>query len=173
VYGESYKGIVHRDLKPANILLSRSGHIKLTDFGIARPGAVSLHTKESGKVIGTLPYLAPEQFKGDIITAKTDQYALGATLFEMATRKRAFPQRDIPTLIAAKSEKNFKPLELAPELPKPLAEIIEQATALEPANRFSSVLEMGQKLELFLNNLLLKKDLFILSDLRKRVFTSA
>jgi serine/threonine-protein kinase len=170
LYGESYKGIIHRDLKPANILLSRSGHIKLTDFGIARPGAVSLHTSEAGKVVGTLPYLAPEQFKGEIITAKTDIYALGTTLFELATGKRGFPQQDIPTLITAKTRDCFKLQDRAPELPQPFAQIIERAMALDPADRFPSALQMGQCLELFLRSAFQNKETFILSGLVNRIF---
>ncbi|MBN1999208.1 CHASE2 domain-containing protein, partial [candidate division KSB1 bacterium] len=103
IYGKTYHGVVHRDLKPANVLLSRSGRVKLTDFGIARPSSVSLHTMDTGNVVGTLPYLSPEQLDGKEIDAQTDIYALGVTMYELLTGKRAFPQKKISALIQAKS----------------------------------------------------------------------
>jgi serine/threonine-protein kinase len=170
VYGETYKGIVHRDLKPANILLSRTGQIKLTDFGIARPGAVSLHTIDSGKVVGTLPYLAPEQLKEEPLTEKTDIYALGATLYELLSGTRPFPQGDIPAIIAAKTSGSYKPLKPSATVPKEIVDIISCAMATDPHKRFHSAKDMGNKLEQVLNTIIKDRDTFILDSLVKRAF---
>ncbi len=147
VYGQTYKGVIHRDLKPANIMLSRGGRIKLTDFGIARPQAVSLHTMDSGKVVGTLPYLAPEQLDGKELGPYTDIYALGATLFELVTGERAFPQSDITTLVNAKTRGEIHRPRNSAQIPTPLVNVIDKAMAKNPQNRFESALAMGRELE--------------------------
>ena len=170
VYGETYKGIVHRDLKPANILLSRNGHIKLTDFGIARPGAVSLHTADSGRVVGTLPYLSPEQLGEEELTPKTDVYALGVTMYELVSGGRAFPQLDISTLVTAKTKGNYKPLKGSQFLPQELVDIIERAMATNPEKRFISAKEMGKSLENVLQSIISDSDSFILDNLVNRAF---
>lgn len=153
VYGKTYKGVIHRDLKPANIMLSRSGRIKLTDFGIARPKAVSIHTADSGKVVGTLPYLAPEQLDGTELTPKTDIYALGATLYELVTGVRAFPQAEITTLINAKSKGDIKSLRNSTLIPKEFAGVIEKSMSTKPQNRFESAQAMGRALESVLRSI--------------------
>src|SRR6185436_4958824 len=106
-------GIVHRDLKPGNVMLTRAG-AKLLDFGLAaRPGegAVvpvesSLHTEakpltEQGTIVGTFQYMAPEQLEGQAADGRTDIFALGAVLYEMATGRRAFEGKTRTSLIAA------------------------------------------------------------------------
>jgi CHASE2 domain-containing sensor protein len=138
IYGKICRGIVHRDLKPANIILSRSGRVKLTDFGIARPLDVSLHTVEFGNVVGTLPYLAPEQFSSIELTCKTDIYALGATLYEFITGERAFPQTEIPALVTAKNCGDYKPLESLVKISPEVSGVIDKALSVDPSRRYSS-----------------------------------
>src|SRR5882762_8384642 len=92
------KGIVHRDLKPGNILVTKSG-VKLLDFGLAKmesprssDGATqAMSVTEKGTVLGTYPYMAPEQLEGREADARSDIFAFGAVLYEMLTGKRAFP----------------------------------------------------------------------------------
>src|SRR5262249_11025915 len=108
-------GIVHRDLKPGNVMLTKSG-VKLLDFGLAKamapsdqPGAVtSLPTAlpvssltEKGTILGTFQYMAPEQLEGKEADARTDIFALGALLYEMATGKKAFSGATQASLITA------------------------------------------------------------------------
>ncbi|HEX7580877.1 MAG TPA: serine/threonine-protein kinase, partial [Thermoanaerobaculia bacterium] len=110
------RGIVHRDLKPGNVMLTKSG-VKLLDFGLARlerPGsgaefdasvAITRSAAEDPltadrTILGTLPYMAPEQVEGKPTDARTDIFAFGAVLYEMATGRRAFPARTQATLIA-------------------------------------------------------------------------
>jgi CHASE2 domain-containing sensor protein len=147
IYGKTYRGIIHRDLKPANIMLSRAGQIKLTDFGIARPGAVSLHTIDTGSVVGTLPYLAPEQLDQHELTPGTDIYALGTTLYELIAGERAFPQVEIPSLIRAKSGGIYTPLTRVAQVPAEVAGILDTAMAIEPERRFSTAQAFGEALE--------------------------
>ncbi|MBD3242708.1 MAG: protein kinase, partial [Chitinivibrionales bacterium] len=148
IYGKTYHGVIHRDIKPANIMLSRSGRIKLTDFGIARPGETSIHTGDAGHVVGTLPYLAPEQLDEDAdLTARTDLYALGATLYELLTGSRAFPQRDVTSLIKAKTFGSIPPLKTDGGLPQRLVDTINRAMATEPQDRHENALVLCKELE--------------------------
>ncbi|MBN1307489.1 MAG: serine/threonine protein kinase, partial [Chitinispirillaceae bacterium] len=147
IYGKTYRGIVHRDLKPANIMLSRAGQIKLTDFGIARPGTVSLHTVDTGSVVGTLPYLAPEQLDRHELTASADIYALGTTIYECIAGERAFPQTEIPALLRAKSIGAYRPLSRAAQISTEIAGIIDTAMAVDPGKRFSDAQAFGEALE--------------------------
>ncbi|MBN2356144.1 CHASE2 domain-containing protein [candidate division KSB1 bacterium] len=153
IYGKTYNGVVHRDLKPANILLSRIGRVKLTDFGIARPAAVSLHTQDTGNVVGTLPYLSPEQLDGHDIDAQADIYALGLTMYEMLTGKRAFQQKEVSALIRAKSlGKMDKPLSASAMVPKPLIDIVNRAIQTEKKQRYPDAATMMDDLEVFLRD---------------------
>src|ERR1700730_16682716 len=99
------QGIVHRDLKPANLRLTSDGRLKILDFGLAQlmPHAsevgVTATLTESQEVTGTLPYMAPEQLRGEPAEARTDIWAAGAVLYEMATGHRPFEER-APTALA-------------------------------------------------------------------------
>jgi eukaryotic-like serine/threonine-protein kinase len=168
IYGNTYKGVVHRDLKPANIMLSKSGRIKLTDFGIARPQNVSLHTMDTGAVVGTLPYLAPEQLtSGQELSAQVDIYALGATLHEFLTGGRAFPQTEIPALLSAKSSGQCAPLPSG-GVPRQLAAIIQKAMSIKPQDRYESASAMEKDLEAVLRDFRPASGYAVLSELVKR-----
>jgi serine/threonine-protein kinase len=147
IHGQTYKGLIHRDIKPANILLSRSGQIKLTDFGIARPSEVSLHTLNSGNIVGTLPYLAPEQLEGGSIDARADIYALGATLYELLTGHRAFAQSEVTALINAKSAGTIGSLQQTSTLAPQLRVLIDKAMHLNAENRFQTALEFSTAIQ--------------------------
>jgi CHASE2 domain-containing sensor protein len=148
IYGKRYNGVMHRDLKPGNILLSRSGRVKLADFGIARPVEASLHTQDSGNIVGTLPYIAPEQLDSEDIGPRVDIYALGATLYELLTCTYAFPpDMGITAMIKAKTTGDFKKLDPSAALPAPAADAIMRAMATNPAERFESAAAFGKSLE--------------------------
>ena len=110
------KGIIHRDLKPSNVMLEPGGRVKLVDFGLAKTGArradaasskesataSSLEpTTASGTILGTAPYMSPEQIHGDEVDTRTDIWAFGCLLYEMLTGQPAFPGRSVPALLAA------------------------------------------------------------------------
>lgn len=171
VYGKTYKGVIHRDLKPANVMLSRAGKIKLTDFGIARPQAVSLHTLDSGKVVGTLPYLAPEQLDGNELSAQTDVYALGAMLYELVTGRRAYPQPDVTALVNAKARGHYQSIHRLGIAPEPMAEALEKAMAQKAKDRFESAAAMSKALERILRNLVKGDDQQFISGLVRRFWS--
>jgi CHASE2 domain-containing sensor protein len=147
IEGKVYEGIIHRDLKPANILLSRGGRVKLSDLGIARPQQVSIHTQESTAIVGTLPYLAPEQIDGRNIDSRADLYALGATLYEFLTGRRAWPQQEMTVLLSAKAIGHYTPLKASGAIPDAVIDIIKTSLAINPDDRFPNAESMCREME--------------------------
>jgi len=130
------QGIVHRDVKPQNVLLSGDGRAKVTDFGIARSlDAVGSNT-ETGTVLGTSHYIAPEQARGERVDAKTDVYSFGCMLFEMLVGQVPFDGDSFLTV--AMQHVNEPPpsvLEHRPDAPLRLAHLVERCLAKDPAER--------------------------------------
>ncbi len=130
--------VIHRDIKPANIMLTPQGVIKLMDFGIARAGAEHTLTM-TGTTLGSLPYMSPEQVKGEATDARSDLYSVGVSLYEMVTGQRPFRADSDYSIMAAHVKEIPKPpMELQPGLPTALSDIIVMAIAKEPAKRFQT-----------------------------------
>lgn len=137
-------GIVHRDVKPANIMITRTGAVKVMDFGIAR--AVSdgqAAVTQTAAVIGTAQYLSPEQARGEAVDARSDVYAAGCVLFELLTGEPPFTG-DSPVAVAYQHvrEDPKPPSALNPRVPPSLDAIVLKAMAKNPANRYQSSAEM-------------------------------
>jgi serine/threonine protein kinase/Tol biopolymer transport system component len=143
------EGIVHRDLKPGNVMMTRSG-VKLLDFGLAQwqppplSGASALQTEAGpltaeGTIVGTLQYMAPEQLQGKPADSRTDIFAFGAVLYEMATGRKAFPGENQASIIAAILSSQPPAMRSAvPEVPPPLDRIVARCLAKDPDNRWQS-----------------------------------
>jgi serine/threonine protein kinase len=153
-------GITHRDLKPGNVMLTRSG-AKLLDFGLAKagpdsPAAVSSFTSlptearpltEQGTILGTFQYMAPEQLEGQEADARTDIFALGTLLFEMATGKRAFEGASKTSLIAAIVSSQPAPVSsLQPTTPPALDHVIRKCLEKDPEDRWQSAHDVASEL---------------------------
>jgi serine/threonine-protein kinase len=137
-------GIVHRDVKPANIMITKTGAVKVMDFGIAR--AVSdgqAAVTQTAAVIGTAQYLSPEQARGEAVDARSDVYAAGCVLFELLTGEPPFTG-DSPVAVAYQHvrEDPRPPSAVNPRVPPALDAIVLKAMAKGPANRYQSAAEM-------------------------------
>jgi beta-lactam-binding protein with PASTA domain/tRNA A-37 threonylcarbamoyl transferase component Bud32 len=139
-------GIIHRDIKPHNILVGPEGHVKVTDFGIARAGAASQMT-EVGSVMGTAQYLSPEQARGGEVSAASDLYSLGVVLYEMLTGDVPFTG-DTHVEIAMKHVQDppRPPSERAPGIGPALDHVVLRALAKNPADRYQSAEEFDRDL---------------------------
>jgi serine/threonine protein kinase len=119
-------GVIHRDLKPANIIVSDTGTLKITDFGVARVSS-SETTLASSQVLGTVAYISPEQLQGASATKATDYYALGVILYELLTGRTPFHEDNPARMMLRKLQEDAPSvLELRPETPVWLAEVIDE-----------------------------------------------
>ncbi len=137
-------GIVHRDIKPGNVMLTRSGEIKVMDFGIARAVADSQATMtQTAQVIGTAQYLSPEQARGERVDFRSDLYSVGCLLYELLTGRPPFTG-DSPVSIAYQHvrENPVPPTRVDPELPAWADAIVLRAMAKSPDDRYQSAADM-------------------------------
>jgi formylglycine-generating enzyme required for sulfatase activity/tRNA A-37 threonylcarbamoyl transferase component Bud32 len=149
------QGIVHRDLKPANILLTTDGLPKIGDFGLAKRVTDDSGLTQSGAILGTPSYMAPEQAlgSGPGISPAVDVYGLGAVLYELITGRPPFKAaRAVDTLMQVVSEDPVPPRQLQPKLPRDLETICLKCLQKAPANRYASALEVAEDLERFVND---------------------
>jgi len=144
--------IVHRDLKPGNIMLTKEG-AKLLDFGLARltqasgGSGASATLSAVGTVVGTVPYMAPEQVQGRETDARTDLFAFGAVLYEMLTGKRAFDGESQASVIAAILERDPPPMStLQPVTPAPVERVVRKCLAKDPDARWQSASDLRDEL---------------------------
>ncbi|MEV4311473.1 Stk1 family PASTA domain-containing Ser/Thr kinase [Actinocrispum sp. NPDC049592] len=137
-------GIIHRDVKPANVMITKTGAVKVMDFGIARAvhdGQAAV--TQTAAVIGTAQYLSPEQARGETVDARSDVYATGCVLFELLTGEPPFTG-DSPVAVAYQHvrEDPRKPSQLNPRVSPQLDAIVLKAMAKGAANRYQSAAEM-------------------------------
>ena len=151
------KGVVHRDLKPANVMLTRDGRVKVLDFGLAKLAATEpdpeltqamagLHSVE-GQVVGTVPYMAPEQIRGEAVDERTDLFALGIVLYELASGTRPFAGATPADISSAILRDAPKPLaSVRGDLPADLERIITRCLEKVPQERFQSATDVAHEL---------------------------
>ena len=132
------ENVIHRDIKPGNMMLTPQGVVKVMDFGIARSDS-DLTLTMAGTSLGTVNYMSPEQVKGEPTDPRSDLYSVGVCLYEMVTGKKPFTAgSDFSIMTAHVNEAPRPPLELQPDLPPSLNQIIMIAIAKEPARRFQT-----------------------------------
>ena len=140
------KQVLHRDIKPGNVLITVDGRAKLADFGIA---AASQHDlTETGVVIGTAAYLAPERVRGGRATVRSDLYAVGIVAYEALSGRRPFDESSPLALAYAITAGDAPPLrELRPDAPGALCDVIARSMSVDPAARFASARDFRSALE--------------------------
>jgi eukaryotic-like serine/threonine-protein kinase len=138
-------GLVHRDVKPQNLLLGRDGVLKLGDFGIAL-GVEGTRLTVAGTVLGTAGYLAPEQARGEQVTAAADLYALGAVLCELLTGEPPSTSGSLAELGRADASRASKLLARAPGVPGSLAAAVTECLADQPEDRPASAAALARRL---------------------------
>lgn len=141
--------LVHRDLTPGNVLLAHNGIVKLTDFGVAK-AEVGQDKTSVGVVKGKFAYMSPEQVRGDPIDKRSDIYALGIILYELATGQWLFRRAQLTEVITAVSLGNIPPPStIVPDVPPEFERIVMKALAVKADDRYATAREMATDLERF------------------------
>lgn len=149
-------GILHRDLKPSNVMLTQDGSIKVMDFGLAKRlhGGDEQNT-QTGEIIGTPSYMAPEQASGVVkqMTAATDVYAMGAILYELLTGRPPFQTPDLmQTIMLVLTEEPISPRKLQPKVPADLETICLKCLEKKPQKRYATAAELADDIRRFLDH---------------------
>ena len=145
-------GVVHRDIKPQNIMLLDNGQLRMMDFGIARISRAE-NQLLSGKTMGSVHYISPEQAKGDETDCTSDIYSVGVMMYEMLSGQLPFDAEDAVEVAIRQISDQPKSLhEIAPQVPAALVEITEKAMAKLPQNRYASAREMLDALDTYVQN---------------------
>ncbi|HUF13832.1 MAG TPA: protein kinase [Longimicrobiales bacterium] len=141
-------GIVHRDIKPANVMVTADGLVKILDFGLAKPlslpegaslVAPELTATREGEIVGTPHYMSPEQLTGADVDHRSDQFAIGVVLYEMAAGKPPFDGASLGAVLGAILARAPQPLgDLRPDVPSDLQRIVHRCVEKDPAKRFPS-----------------------------------
>ena len=150
-------GIVHRDLKPENIMITKDGFAKILDFGLAKlflPSGSEVSAlptsagTDAGTILGTVGYMSPEQASGKAVDFRSDQFALGAILYEMLTGKRAFEEKTTVETLAAIIKKDPEPISSAAvQVPPPFRWIIDRCLEKNPEDRYASTRDLARDLQ--------------------------
>jgi serine/threonine protein kinase len=141
-------GLVHRDVKPANVLLSGeedAAHAYITDFGVARNVATQSGLTQTGRFVGTLDYVAPEQISGGPVDARVDVYALGCLLYKLLTGQVPFPRDgEAARLYAHLNDPPPSPSLYVPAVPMALDDVVVRAMSKQPGDRYPSAGDLGR-----------------------------
>jgi hypothetical protein len=144
------RGLVHRDVSPHNVFLTYDGHVKVTDFGIARAEGRLSQTTETGRIRGKCAYMAPEQVQALPLDRRADLFALGVVLWELVTGERLYvAPTDAQVLLAILREEPRPPSWLVPDCPPALEAIVMKCLARDPDDRFATGAELARALDAF------------------------
>jgi serine/threonine protein kinase len=142
------QGLVHRDVKPQNVLLNGDGQAKVTDFGIARSLDVQHGMTQTGTVLGTSDYIAPEQAQGQRVDEHTDVYSLGVVLYELLTTEVPFPGENFVAVAMRHINEPPPPIrDKRPDVPPRVEAAVQKAMAKRPEDRFPTMVEFCHELE--------------------------
>jgi eukaryotic-like serine/threonine-protein kinase len=148
------QGLVHRDVKPQNVLLNGDGAAKVTDFGIARSLDVQHGMTQTGTVLGTSDYIAPEQAQGQRVDEHTDVYSLGVVLYELLTAQVPFPGENFVAVAMRHINEPPPPIrDKRPDVPPRVEAAVQRAMAKRPEDRFATMVDFCGELEACLSEL--------------------
>ena len=141
------QGVIHRDIKPGNIMLLKNGHIKVTDFGIAK--AVSSSQTRTGIILGTPNYMSPEQINGMEIDGRSDIFSLGIVFFQLLTGQLPFGGKTLTELFYQITQaKHPSPRQINPKVIRPCEQLIDKALAKDPDQRFQRASNFAKYLKI-------------------------